>query len=355
MIVSTTLTGDNADVIGDALRSVVDHVDKCIVIDTRQFEGAHNDTLEVAGGVCGDKFVVVSFPWVNDFSKARNYALECATKMGADWAITVDTDERLVFDEGFNLAHALKYTKSDVMLVSHADRSYSKERIVRIPTYTSWYGPTHECLGGQTYESSSLLEGMTFWELNKTPEQTKVKYARDIALLTEYSKARPDETRWHYYLGSTLQDTEHWEEAAEAFLRCAKLMGWDEEGAWACYRAAECYTALKRWKDAVVTCAFGLAIRPGTAELAWLAGWSEYSMGNFEKAIAWCNMSIANGLYSGTGSKFKRIGFKNQFALHDGPFDVLHWSYLKLGDEKAAAIAKSQTNAAKLKRERRAR
>ena len=44
MIVSTTLTGSNADIIGDALASVLEQVDRCIVIDT----GAKDDTVEVA-------------------------------------------------------------------------------------------------------------------------------------------------------------------------------------------------------------------------------------------------------------------------------------------------------------------
>jgi hypothetical protein len=49
MIVSTTLTGSNADIIGDALASVVAQVDRCLVIDT----GARDESIDVARRVAG--------------------------------------------------------------------------------------------------------------------------------------------------------------------------------------------------------------------------------------------------------------------------------------------------------------
>ena len=70
MLVSTTLTGSNAAIIGDALKSVLAQVDRCLVIDT----GATDDTLDVARRVAGDKFVLAQFKWCNDFAAARRRA-----------------------------------------------------------------------------------------------------------------------------------------------------------------------------------------------------------------------------------------------------------------------------------------
>ena len=78
MIVSTTLTASNADIIGDALASVLTQVDRCLVIDT----GARDDTLEVARQVAGEKLLVREFPWRNDFAAARNFALDAAAASG---------------------------------------------------------------------------------------------------------------------------------------------------------------------------------------------------------------------------------------------------------------------------------
>ncbi len=113
MIVSTTLTGSNADIIGDALASVLQQVDRCIVIDT----GAKDDTIAVARRVAGDKLLLREFPWKNDFAAARNYALEAATEAGATWAVTLDTDERLLFDRDFDLARTLARTQAQVCMV----------------------------------------------------------------------------------------------------------------------------------------------------------------------------------------------------------------------------------------------
>ena len=48
---SVTLTSNREDVIGDAIRSVVDWVDGCIIVDL----GITDNTLEVVRSVAGEK------------------------------------------------------------------------------------------------------------------------------------------------------------------------------------------------------------------------------------------------------------------------------------------------------------
>jgi tetratricopeptide (TPR) repeat protein len=347
MIVSTTLTGSNADIICDALASVVAQVDRCIVIDT----GAKDDTLAVAREVAGDKLLVREFPWRNDFAAARNFALQAATEAGARWAVTVDTDERLVFEAEADLHRLLGRTRASVLLVSHADGSYAKERIIRLPTKTRWNGPTHEALLGQRTGESEILGGVRFEELAKDAAATRRKFERDVAILSDYVRENPKEPRWHYYLGASLHDLRRYEEAIESFRACAALRGWEEEGAWACFRAAECLCALKRWTEAVEACAQGLAIRPATAELAWLAGWASFNARRYEDAIAWSNMAVVNGLYDGAGASFPRIGFRQPSALYEGPYDVLRWTFERMGKTAAAKAAAQEWAAAKQARE----
>jgi len=348
MIFSTTLTGSNADVIGEALASVVAQVDRCLVIDT----GATDNTLEVAREIAGEKFLLRQFPWKNDFAAARNYALEAAAEAGATWAVTVDTDERLLFDAGFDLHRALAQTGAKVLLVSDEAGFYSKERIVRLPTATRWVGPTHEMLSGQQQGESVQIDGVRFRELPKDAAALRRKFERDIAVLRKYTRQHPKESRWFYYLGASHQDNGEYAAAIEAFQKCASLGGWAEEGAWACYRAADCCCKLGRWVEAITFCAGGLAIRPATAELAWMAGFAAYKAKRYEDAIAWSNMSIANGLYKGRGKDFPRIGFRSPVALNEGPYDVLRWSNKALGNEKAAAEAEREFAAAKRAREK---
>jgi tetratricopeptide (TPR) repeat protein len=338
MIVSTTLTGSNAGIIGDALASVLPQVERCLVIDT----GAQDDTLEVARRVAGDKLVLLEFQWRDDFSAARNFALDAAAATGATWAVTVDTDERLLFDPGFDLARTLAATRADVCMVVDDVGEYSKERVVRLPARVRWSGPTHECLEGRTVADTATLHGLRFHELLKDAAAVNDKLRRDVAILTRHTRSHPNRARWHYYLGATHQQLGDHAAAIDAFRACAELRGWEEEGAWACYGAAECCCSLHRWDDALQFCAAGLAIHPATAELAWLAGFAAYQAMRFGDAVAWSNMAIANGLYRGAGPRFERVGFRHPPALYEGPFDILRWAYRGLGDEQAAAVAERE-------------
>jgi hypothetical protein len=92
VIVTETMTGNSREIVGDALRSAVDWVDWCLVIET----GVTDDTLEIAREIAGDKLIVRDFPWCGDFAAARNFALMAAAEIGADWALVLDTDERII-------------------------------------------------------------------------------------------------------------------------------------------------------------------------------------------------------------------------------------------------------------------
>ncbi len=66
-LVSVTLADNTRAIIGDALRSVVDWVDRVLVVDT----GVTDGTLDVARAIAGDKLIVRGFPWCDDFSAAQ--------------------------------------------------------------------------------------------------------------------------------------------------------------------------------------------------------------------------------------------------------------------------------------------
>lgn len=347
MIVSTTLTGNQSPVIADALRSVVKQVDACLVIDT----GVTDDTLYQAAQVAGDKLRVRMFRWADDFSAARNFALDAATLLGAHWAVTVDTDERLVFQPGLDLQEKLANAKAGVLLVGSLDGYYVKERCIRLPTTARWSGPTHEALLGPP---SEILAGVHFTELPKDGAALTRKFERDVRILTAYTAEHPTDPRWWYYLGTSHHDLGQYEQAIHAFRSCAELRGWDEEGAWACFRAAQCYVALGRFREAVEMCAQGLAIRPATAELAWLAGHACLQDNKPERAIAWAHMAVANGLYSAVGYyPHLRIGFRDVAALYEAPYEVLRQAYEQLGWSSLAEASAVKSRMARTAREAR--
>jgi glycosyltransferase involved in cell wall biosynthesis len=69
----------------DCLRSVESVVDEIVIVDT----GSSDRTLDIAQKY---KAKIFHFDWVNDFSAARNFALEKST---GDWILYLDADERL--------------------------------------------------------------------------------------------------------------------------------------------------------------------------------------------------------------------------------------------------------------------
>jgi tetratricopeptide (TPR) repeat protein len=339
-IASTTLTGNNAAIIGDALRSVVDWVDICLTIDT----GVTDDTLEIARGVAGDKYVERRFEWSHDFSAARNFALEAATALGADWAVTLDTDERIDL-RGEDLRAVLSSAPGDVLLMFDEAGGYAKERCFRLPARHCFSGPTHESFPSYLASPSTLARAR-FRELAKAPDKLRQKFERDVGILSRHVRLHPKDPRWHYYLGDSLKNLGRLEEAIVAYDACAGLRGWNEESAWACYRAAECLSQLRRYQDAVDRCAVGLARHAGVAELAWLAAFCRYQMADFAQAVYWARLALSHGVFQGHGAAVPRIGFRNLGALYEGPFDILRFALRQLGDaEGATAAERSYTEA----------
>lgn len=72
----TLIVRNEAAHLADCLESVQDNVDEMIIVDT----GSTDDTLRIAKRYTPH---VYSFPWNNDFSAARNFALEMQLVIGS--------------------------------------------------------------------------------------------------------------------------------------------------------------------------------------------------------------------------------------------------------------------------------
>jgi len=334
-IVSMTMTGNNPVAIRGALESVVDWVDACVIIDT----GITDDTLEIAREIAGDKLQVTPFPWQNDFAAARNHALAAAAATGADWAITLDSDERMV-SVPESLRKWLAALTNDLVHVRHQDGGYAKERFFRLPSKGYWKGPTHEAFVIPSYPAE--IPEMRFWEVPKTEEDYQRKFRRDAEILRAYTAQNPTDPRWWYYLGDSLQNMREYEQSVDAYHRCWALDGWDEESAWSMYRAAEAYHQLGRHDDAVMACAKGLTRQAQIPELAWYAAWLSYQAGNHRDAVGWARMAAALGNVTDDGVRPVRSGFSHPPGQYEGPYDVLRYSLRHLGDHAGADAAEEK-------------
>lgn len=78
-------------------------VDELIVVDT----GSSDRTIDIAKGFGA---IVIQVLWEHDFSKAKNAALDRATK---DWILVLDADERILADDFKNLRALIDTAKAD--------------------------------------------------------------------------------------------------------------------------------------------------------------------------------------------------------------------------------------------------
>lgn len=276
---------------------------------------------------------------ITDFSEIRNAALAFAHERQFDWAIMLDTDERLIWDEEIisDVRAWLGTTDADVIMVPHWSRTYEKERIFRLPARGHYVGPTHEAWITDEGATRITLPSLKFDEIPKSSEQYRAKVERDRDILEEYVVRHPKDPRWWYYLADTYSGLGATDDAIATFATCYRLNGWDEESAWAAYRVASLLAEQCAYAEAIDWCVWGLIRRADFPEFPWLAGWCAYKQTNYQQAIRWERMAIAM-TYTPGG----RIGFRYPPAHADGPWDVLRYAYRALGDEHQAAFAEER-------------
>lgn len=350
-IVATMLCANNEAIVAESVRSVIDWVDAFVLIDT----GITDDSVQIAREIAGDKLLVRTFEWCNDFALARNFSLETAAAADATWALTIDTDERMIVSGYVDIETLRAALTSDpavlAWMVPARDGSYDKERLIRVPTRLQWKGRTHESLVGAAANERRVLPGWKFLEERKTPEQFQRKLQRDLIILEEETRDKPDNARWLYYLGQTHEELEQYAEAIEAYRRCFEIReGWAEQAAWACFNMAKCHSRLGQFNRAVEACASGLARQPSSPELAWQAAYCCYESGRHRDAILWAEVAVRLGHYEGLEAGKGRVSFRNLTGWYEGPYDVMRFAHRWLGECVKADAAERKYHAAKVQR-----
>lgn len=152
--------------------------------------------------------ILIDFPWINDFSAARNAVMDEAS---GKWFLTVDTDEYLQVDSDFGqMADFLNdenphgHTLATVVVRNHEsyelDGNYTDFmaiRLLRMSTGVRYQGSIHEqwCLPADQFRLTSLpniiFDHDGYVELGANTEKGAQKRARNIKLLREKLKQNP--------------------------------------------------------------------------------------------------------------------------------------------------------------------
>ncbi len=213
---------DEARCISRCLDSVKPLVDALIVVDT----GSSDDTVKLAREAGAS---VYRFTWCDDFSAARNAALEFAD---ADWNLILDADEWLD-DERGDLARAIAAPAEFIGLLpvaSEFDLQGRTELAISwiprlLPRGVRYRGRVHEQpvteLPRRHLASRVRHDGYRLATLEK-------KKGRNRALLHRMLDDAADDAYLHYQLGRDYEIYGQFEDAAGAYTRALELSSMDD-------------------------------------------------------------------------------------------------------------------------------
>ena len=277
------------------------HIERClesasgldaemIVVDT----GSTDKTKDIAIA-CGAK--VLNFPWIDDFSAARNKALEVAR---GRWILVLDADEYLPpasveAIRALTSDDAVPHCAYHLLNKSSSDdgRTGTSGLIVRLfpnDPRVRYEWPVHEQVA-TSLQRVGIPVVDTRIEIIHTgyssPEVNAAKQARNLRILEKMTQASDAMHPMLWFLkGGALLDLNRAEEALLAYIQCSQttIPGETVHEA-SLVRRATCLADLKRFQEI-------RAVQPAHSEAEWhpefllLRGQAEISLGDTRKGMA---------------------------------------------------------------------
>jgi glycosyltransferase involved in cell wall biosynthesis len=233
-----------------ALASVAG-VDEIVVCDT----GSTDRTIEIATRL-GAR--VVSFPWIDDFAAARNYAKQQAT---GDWVLSIDADEFLAPDGLTAIRAQTASTSASGLSVRMQDEGgghwHSLVRVFR--RECDWVGAVHESVVVPSVEAVDV----TIY-YGHSPAHA-LDPDLDLRILERIERPTPRDL---YYLAREYFYRSRWDAAINTLARYFTCDTWKAERADAYLMAARCYWQTQRGDEARNHCLQALNLNANFREAA---------------------------------------------------------------------------------------
>lgn len=224
---------NESHVIERCINSVSRLIDYVFIVDT----GSTDNTIEVINqtleklNISGE---VVKEEWKN-FAYNRSFALsELRKKEFIDYALMIDADEILNFDDNFDVSEFKGKMQRDLydIQTSMGGISYPRPQLSSNRKVFRYEGVVHEFLAGE-HESREVVTG--FWNVplqDSDRNKSGNKFEKDVELLKEAINSQPGEwftSRYTFYLAQSLRDCQRREESLETYLKRTQLGYWAEE------------------------------------------------------------------------------------------------------------------------------
>lgn len=230
---------DEEKVLGRCLQSVQDIVDQIIIVDT----GSIDKTKDIAKEYNAE---IYEFQWVDDFSKARNYAF---SKAKEDFILWLDADDVIMETDGRKLQHLKENLDANVDAVSmnyvltedeEGKPLYSlkRNRLIKTNRNFQWIGFVHEYL--QVY--GNIFHS----DINVIHKKEQHYSDRNLKMYEKFLKSGGKFTsREMFYYANELFDNQHYDAAISQYINFLQESDcWIEDIKNACFKLAEAYKFL---------------------------------------------------------------------------------------------------------------
>ncbi|HEY9722262.1 MAG TPA: tetratricopeptide repeat protein [Oscillatoriaceae cyanobacterium] len=283
---------DEAQKLARCLESARNWVGEIVVVDT----GSTDDTAKIAASFGAE---VHHFDWCDDFSAARNTALEAAS---GEWALVLDADEELVVTDPEEFGRALTQSEIDGFsfrvhnLLDSGEISYGVVfRLFRRDVPRMRYeGRLHEQIAAvrEHRVKTATLAGCHIRHDGYTAEAfvTRDKHARNLKLARAQAEANPHDPFAWYALGLSVPASEPGGRVAplERCLEVLDDLGEDVRGeayvASAYHLLVESHVQLGQTESARAVADRGLALFPDAADLRYHRGHLRLAAGDHDGA-----------------------------------------------------------------------
>lgn len=315
------------ETLGRCLASVCDLVDEMIIVDT----GSTDHTKEIAQSFGA---ILYDFAWIQDFSAARNFAFEKATK---DFIFWLDADDVLEETDRVRFQKLREQKELDYEAVSmpyhltvdergRPVQYLRRNRIVRRICNFRWHGAVHEYLaiGGRVLHSDIAV----------THRKERPYTDRNLQIYLERRERKEAfGPRDQYYFANELKDHGRFQEAVEQYeLFLDGGQGWVEDQLAACYKQAECYARLEQPDKQVQSLLRALVFDAPRAEFCCRMGGFFSDKQDFHTAIYWYRQATLLERSQGT------MGMTDDSAWTWLPHLQLCYCYDRVGDLQKAKI-----------------
>lgn len=318
--------------LGRTLDGVKSFIDEIVIVDT----GSTDGTIELAKSY-GAK--VIRFEWTDDFSEARNFALEATT---GDWAMWLDAGD-VIPPESIKRFVLLKKEPAITDPASPVNAIWSKlnrmgdgqgnvlmslttPRLVKKSANPTWLFPIHEVL--YIEEAHAVLDESLV--IDDPEGSTQSASVRNLRIMDKCIAEGKDLTRMAVLRPKELHHLGRYEEAVENVEELHTL-GLDNNTLADCYiNAGQCFARLRneeKERDMFLKAAVHNPLLP--APFIYL-GDMEFRKENWKRAIPYYR-SACSALPDGQHNNYVVEPFYSY-----APLEKLAYCYLGMGDDKTS-------------------